>query len=248
MSVPMPLPLSLPMLPPVTVEGATHAAFWSAATIGLYLIAKALYRRWPFWWTAPLVVTPLLLFGVMLLLRASYPDYIGGTHWLISLLGPATVAFAVPIYQRHALIRQHWPVLLIGVLVGSTTAMLSAWALASLLGVDAATRLSLMPRSMSTPFAMAVSGEIGGVPNLTAVFVIVTGLFGAAVGEILLAYLPIRSALARGALFGMGAHVAGTAKAYEIGTEEGAIAGLVMVLVGLVNVLAAPCLAVLMNR
>jgi predicted murein hydrolase (TIGR00659 family) len=233
---------------PIALEGMGQAVFWSVATVGLYLAAKMLYRRWQAWFLAPLIATPILLIGVMLVLHATYPDYINGTRWLISLLGPATVAFAVPIYQRRALIREHWPVLVIGVLVGSATAMLSAWALASFLGVDDALRLSLLPRSMSTPFAMAVSGDIGGVPNLTAVFVIVTGLFGAAVGEVLLNYLPIRSALARGALFGMGAHVAGTAKAYEIGAEEGAIAGLVMVLVGLVNVLAAPVLAVLLHR
>jgi predicted murein hydrolase (TIGR00659 family) len=238
-----PLDMSLP----IAVEGIAQGVFWSAATIGLYLAAKTLYRRWPAWFLAPLIATPILLIGAMLLLHVGYPDYISGTRWLVSLLGPATVAFAVPIYQRRALIRQHWPVLVIGVFVGSATAMLTAWALASLLGVSGTLRLSLLPRSMSTPFAMAVSGDIGGVPNLTAVFVIVTGLFGAAVGEVLLTYLPIRSALARGALFGMGAHVAGTAKAYEIGTEEGAIAGLVMVLVGIVNVLAAPVLAALMN-
>lgn len=238
---------------PIAIDGASwavfwQAVFWSAATIGFYVAAKIVYRRWPFWWTAPLILTPILLIAAMSLLGVSYPDYIGGTRWLISLLGPATVAFAVPIYQRRALICRHWPVLLIGVFVGSTTAMLAAWAMAAMLGVDGTLRLSLLPRSMSTPFAMAVSGDIGGTPSLTAVFVIVTGLFGAAVGEILLGYLPIRSTLARGALFGMGAHVAGTAKAYEIGAEEGAIAGLVMVLVGLVNVLAAPVLAVVMNR
>ncbi len=133
--------------------------------------------------------------------------------------------------------------LIIGVLAGSATAMLSAWLFASALGLQGVLRLSLLPRSMSTPFAMAVSGDIGGVPDITAVFVIVTGLFGAAVGEIMLARLPIRSTLARGALLGMGAHGAGTAKAYEIGAEEGSIAGLVMVLVGVVNVLAAPLLA-----
>jgi putative effector of murein hydrolase len=100
-----------------------------------------------------------------------------------------------------------------------------------------------MPRSISTPFAMVVSGDIGGVPNLTAVFVVITGLFGAAAGQTLLRLLPLRSGLARGALFGMGAHGVGVAKAHEIGREEGSIAGLVMVLVGLTNVLAAPLIA-----
>ncbi|MBJ6132274.1 LrgB family protein [Ochrobactrum sp. Q0168] len=217
--------------------------FWSAATILLYLAAKRVYRRFPMWWLTPLAVTPLLLMGLVVALNENYRGYFGATHWLVALLGPATVAFAIPIYQQRATIRRYWPVLLAGVLVGSSSAMASAWGLAHLLGLNEAISLSLMPRSMSTPFAMTVSGDIGGTPDLTAIFVVLTGVFGAALGEMMLNWLPLRSALARGALFGMGAHGAGVAKAHQIGSEEGSIAGLVMVLVGLVNVLAAPLIA-----
>ncbi len=217
--------------------------FWSAATILLYLAAKRVYRRFPMWWLTPLVVTPLLLIALVIGLNQNYRGYFGATHWLVALLGPATVAFAVPIYQQRATIRRYWTVLLAGVVVGSSSAMASAWGLAHLLGLNEAISLSLMPRSMSTPFAMTVSGDIGGAPDLTAIFVVLTGVFGAALGEVMLNWLPIRSALARGALFGMGAHGAGVGKAHQIGSEEGSIAGLVMVLVGLVNVLAAPLIA-----
>jgi predicted murein hydrolase (TIGR00659 family) len=224
-------------------DPVAQAVFWSAATIGVYLAAKKLHRRWRRWWVAPLTATPAILMVTVWLLHTSYADYIRGTHWLVALLGPATVAFAIPIYEQRALIRSHWPVLFVSVVAGSTTAMLSAWALASMLGLGGVLRLSLLPRSMSTPFAMAVSGDIGGVPDLTALFVILTGIFGAGLGETLLTRLPIRSALARGALLGVGAHAAGTAKAHEIGREEGSVAGLVMILVGLFNLLAAPALA-----
>ena len=217
--------------------------FWSAATILLYLAAKRVYRRFPLWWLTPLAVTPLLLMALVIGLNQNYSGYFSATHWLVALLGPATVAFAIPIYQQRATIRRYWPALLAGVVVGSSSAMASAWGLAHLLGLNEAISLSLMPRSMSTPFAMTVSGDIGGTPDLTAIFVVLTGVFGAAMGEVMLNWLPIRSALARGALFGMGAHGAGVAKAHQIGSEEGSIAGLVMVLVGLVNVLAAPLIA-----
>lgn len=217
--------------------------FWSAATILLYLAAKRLYRRFPKWWLTPLGVTPLLLIALVIGLNADYSGYFNATHWLVALLGPATVAFAIPIFQQRATIRRYWLVLMVGVLVGSSVAMLSAWVLAQLLGLNEAIRLSLLPRSMSTPFAMTVSGGIGGTPDLTAIFVVLTGVFGAALGEVMLNWLPIRTALARGALFGMGAHGAGVAKAHQIGREEGSIAGLVMVLVGLVNVLAVPLIA-----
>lgn len=220
-----------------------QAAFWSAVTIGFYFLGKRIYRALPRWWASPLVTTPLLLIALTLILHEHYAEYSHQTHWLVALLGPATVAFAIPIWEQRALIRRHWPILLAGIIAGSVSAMLSAWAFSDLLGLSDSLRLSLLPRSISTPFAMIVSRDIGGVPDLTAVFVVFTGVFGAALGEIILQILPLRSAMARGALFGMGAHGAGVAKAHGIGREEGSVAGLVMVLVGLVNVLLAPVLA-----
>lgn len=223
-------------------DWVVQALVWSLLTIALYVLGKRLHRRMPRWWSSPLLVAPLLLILAAVACHVTYHDYLRGTHWLVTLLAPATVSFAVPIYEQRALICRHWLLLAIGVLVGSATAMVSSWALSSLLGLDGILRLSLVPRSLSTPFAMVVSGDIGGVPALTAVFVVITGVVGVAIGEGLLTYLPLRSALARGALLGMGAHGAGTAKAHQIDGEVGAVAGLVMVLVGLVNVLAAPLL------
>ena len=220
-----------------------QAVFWSVLTVAFFVIGKRLHRLFGRWWSSPLVLTPLVLIALALALHESYHAYIHETHWLVALLGPATVAFAIPIWEQRQLIRRRWPILMAGVVTGSLAAMTSAWVLAEWLGLNDSLTLSLMPRSISTPFAMTVSGEIGGVPDLTAVFVVITGVAGAALGEVILKVLPLRSAMARGALFGMGAHGAGVAKAHGMGREEGAVAGLVMVLVGLVNVLAAPLLA-----
>lgn len=219
-----------------------QAAFWSVLTIALYALGKALYRRKSCLLSSPLVITPLLLIMAALLFHVSYAQYIRGTHWLVALLGPVTVAFAVPIYEQRALICRHWMLLVVGVLAGSTTAVVSSWELSNLFGLNENLRLSLLPRSISTPFAMVVSDGIGGAPGLTAVFVVITGVLGAALGEGLITYLPLRSVFSRGALLGMGAHGVGTAKAHQIDQEIGAIAGLVMVLVGLFNVLATPVL------
>lgn len=217
---------------------------WSAATIGIYFAAKRVHRRWHAWWLAPLPVTSLVLGLALMLLHVPYAEYQKATHWLAALLGPATVAFAVPIYQNRGLIRRQWRVLLLAMLAGSVTAVVSGWLLASALGLPGDLRLSLLPRSISMPFAVSVSDDLGGIPELTAVFVVATGLLGALIGDLMLLYLPLRSALTRGTLLGMGAHGAGTARAYEAGPQEGSIAGLTMVLVGLLNMLLAPLLVV----
>lgn len=221
-------------------------AFWALATITAYYAAKRLYRRHPRAWASPLIVAPLALLALALLLHASYREYLRGTHWLMAMLGPVTVAFALPIHRQRELIRRHWKTLGAGVAVGSATAIGSAWLLASALHLSPQLRLSLAPRSITTPFAMAVSGEVGGVPELTAVFVILTGICGSILGQVILRVLPLRTSMARGALYGMGAHGLGVAKAREIGQEEGAIAGLVMVMAGLLNVLVAPWLIALL--
>ncbi|WP_049623242.1 LrgB family protein [Frateuria defendens] len=220
---------------------------WLAVTLAGYYALKPVYRRHPRWWTSPLLLVPLLLVVLGVIFGLNYPDYIRDTHWLVLMLGPATVAFALPIWRHRRLIRENWLPLLVGVVGGSAVAMLSCWGLASLAGLDEDVRRSLLPRSITTPLAMLVSGEVGGEPDLTALFVVITGVAGIALGELTLRFLPLRSALARGALFGVGAHGAGTAKAYSVGNEEGTVSSLAMVLAGLLNVLLAPLLARLLH-
>lgn len=214
--------------------------FWPAATLLAYLLCRTVYRRWPGWYVSPLLTTPLILLVIAAWLHASYGDYLRGSHVLMAMVGPLTVAFALPIYDQRAVIRRHWLPLSLGVMAGSLIAIGSGYGLARLLDLAPELRQSLLPRSVTMPFAMNVSGHVGGLPELTAVFVMVTGIIGAAVGDILLKLLPLRSSMARGALFGMGAHGAGVAKAREVGAEEGSVAGLVMILAGLANVAVAP--------
>ncbi|WP_197653512.1 LrgB family protein [Sulfurospirillum cavolei] len=220
---------------------------WSFVTIGLYWLSKRFHRRYKKWWTTPIIITPILLIVITLLSHTNYNVYIRGTHWLMALLGPATVAFAIPIYRRRNIIVLYWKTLSIGVVFGSILSIASAWFLASAVGIDDTIRLSLLPRSISTPFAMVISGEIGGVPELTALFVILTGIFGASFGQLALYWLPLKSKLSMGASFGLAAHVAGSSKAYELDNEVGTIAALVMVLTGIFNVLIAPLLEAVLS-
>ncbi|WP_110969654.1 LrgB family protein [Pseudomonas huaxiensis] len=220
--------------------------FWLALTLATYLGSRWLYRRTGRYLLSPLILVPAVLLAIAVPLHTAYAEYSRYTHWLMAVLGPVTVAFAVPIWQQRRLLARHWPALGLGMLMGSAASIASSWALARLLSLDSAVSLSLLPRSITTPFAMPLAQELGGVPELTAVFVMFTGVLGALFGGVLLRWLPLRTPLARGALFGVGAHGAGVSRAHEVGGEEGSVAGLVMVLTGLLNLFAAPLLSALL--
>ena len=160
--------------------------FWLALTLLAYLGSRWLYRRTGRYLLSPLILVPVLLLAVAVPLNTAYAEYSRDTHWLMSVLGPVTVAFAVPIWQQRALLVRHWPALTLGMLVGSTASIASSWGLAHLLSLDNAVSLSLVPRSITTPFAMPLARDLGGVPELTAVFVLFTGVLGAMFGGVLL--------------------------------------------------------------
>ena len=125
-----------------------------AVTLALYFANKRLYRRVHRIWLMPLVLTPLLLVVLLLLGHISYRDYMGENHWLLWLLGPATIAFAVPVYENLAIIRRHWLSLTIGVLTSTLVAVLSSVWLARLLTLPESIQRSLAVRSITTPFAI----------------------------------------------------------------------------------------------
>ena len=168
-------------------------------TVVLYGLVKVLSEKRN-WWSAPILAVPLLVIALVVLAKVPYRVYFEDTRWLTWMLGPATVAFAVPIYEHRAMIRRHWLSLSCGVLVGMPVAVFSSIWLARLLGLSDLLQRSLAPRSISTPFALATASGIGASPDLTAVFVVMTGVCGMLLGEVMLALLPLRSSLARGAL------------------------------------------------
>ncbi|MGF6769813.1 putative murein hydrolase (TIGR00659 family) [Paraburkholderia sp. GAS199] len=214
-------------------------------TVALYFASKALYARVRSPWLTPLLAVPAVLVALVVLLHIPYPVYFQDTRWLMWLLGPATVAFAVPIYEYRDLLKRHWISLTVGVTVGIVVAVGGSLALAKLLHLSPELQRSLMTRSVSTPFALAVSDKIHAPKDLTALFVIATGVCGMLFGELVLGLVPLRTRLARGALFGAAAHGVGTAKARELGNEEGVVASLTMMIAGVVMVLLAPMLGLL---
>ena len=209
-------------------------------TVAIYYLNKRLYRRWRSLLLMPLVFTPLVLVALLLSTHLPWENYIGDNHWLIWLLGPATLAFAIPVYENLGLIRRHWMSLGAGVLTAVTVAVLSSIWLARLFSLPEMVERSLAVRSITTPFALAAAKQVGGQPDLVALFVVITGVFGMAMGDFLFLRLMIKQSIAKGASLGAASHGAGTARAYQLGPEEGVVSSLVMMLAGIVTVLLAP--------
>lgn len=222
-----------------------------AVTLALYFANKKLYRRFRKLPLMPLVLTPFLLVLMLVFGHISYQNYMGETHWLLWLLGPATIAFAVPVYDNLATIRRHWLSLSAGVITATVVSITSSVWLARLFILPDTIQRSLAVRSVTTPFALAAAQPLGGQPELVALFVVVTGVFGMAVGDVLFLRLAIKAGMAKGAGFGAASHGAashgaGTARSYELGAQEGVVASLVMMLSGVVMVLIAPLVAKVM--
>jgi putative effector of murein hydrolase len=235
---------SLPHLSAAALDPAISIGCF-VLTVALYIASKRLYAYKKTLLFSPLVFVPGVLVLFVVLTGIPYSVYFRDTRWLMWLLGPATIAFAVPIYDYRDLIRRHWLSLSVGVAVGIVAGVCGSLALAKLLHLSPDLQRSLMTRSVSTPFALAVSDRIHAPKDLTALFVIATGVCGMLLGEIVLALVPLRTRLARGALFGAAAHGVGTAKAREIGSEEGVVSSLTMMIAGVAMVLIAPLLSLL---
>ena len=211
------------------------------ATVVCYTINKRLYRKYPTPLLMPILATPLVLIALLLLTHVSYPQYIAQTRWLAWLLGPTTVAFALPLYEHRAMLRKHWLSITTGVLVASCVSISTTVWFAHAFGLDEMLQKGLAVRSITTPFAIEAERVLGGPTDLAALFVVMTGITGMLLGEVLLRVLPhVRSKLATGAILGGAAHGTGVAKARQFGDVQAVVASLVMMIAGAVNVLAAP--------
>jgi len=196
----------------------------------------------------PVAIAIAIVVGILSLSGMSYERYFAGAQFVHFLLGPATVALAVPLVRQLPRLRQHWLPLTAALLAGCVTAIVSVVVVARLLGATPALIATLAPKSVTSPIAMAVAERLGGLPSLTAALVISTGIFGAIFSTWLFHGLRVRSDAARGFAMGLAAHGIGTARAFQLSPEMGAFAGLAMGLNGALTALLAPWLVPLVTR
>lgn len=213
-------------------------------TLLAYQAAFAIYRRsgnHPL--ANPVLIAVSALVAFLMLTGTRYETYFAGAQFVHFLLGPATVALAIPLYTQIRRVRAMLLPVVAGLIAGSATAALSAVAVARMLDASAATQLSLAPKSVTTPIAMGVAERIGGIPSLTAVLVIVTGILGAVGGRYVFDALRVRDPAIRGFAIGVASHGIGTARAFQVSEQSGAFAALAMGLNGALTALLLPFVA-----
>jgi len=212
-------------------------------TVCFFVLARWLYRKsGRRSWMNPVLISVLALVAILVITDTPYDVYFEGAKFVHFMLGPATVALAIPLYRQLSSLKRHPIALTVSLLIGSLTAVISAIVIAKVGGASEQALISIAPKSVTTPVAMGISESLGGLPSLTAVIVILTGIVGASMGPWLLEKLNISNSMAKGLAMGVSSHGIGTGRAIYMGDVAAAFSGLAIGLNGLATAIFLPIL------
>lgn len=218
----------------------TSAVWGTALTLAAFALGTFLHRKTKAAWCNPLLWGSIFVIIVLSGLKIPYPDYKGSSAPLTYLLFPATVSLAVPLYEQWELLKKNVLAILAGIAAGVVTSVGSILLLAWLFWLDAASAVSLLPKSVTTAIGVDVSTELGGIPALTTAVIILTGIVGNLLAVSLCKLLRITNPIARGIAIGTSSHAIGTSKALEIGQVEGAMSSLSIAVAGILTAILCP--------
>ena len=212
-------------------------------TLGTYVLAMAVKKRFKSGLVNPLLIAIVMCIAVILLLRIDYDTYNQGARYISVLLTPATVCLAVPLYMQLEKLKKNFPAIMAGILSGVLTSLGSILRMAKLFGFSLEEYITFLPKSITTAIGMSVSEELGGYVAITVTVIILTGVFGNIICELVLKVFGIRNRIAKGIAIGTASHAIGTSKAMEIGEVEGAMSSLSIVVSGILTVILASLFA-----
>jgi len=217
-----------------------HPLFGVGITLGAYQLAVVAYEKTRWVFLQPVLLSMLTVIGILLACGLTFNEYRDSVAAMTLFLGPATVALAVPLFINLRRIRQlFWPIL-ITLLIAGVVATVLGVSLAWAFGAEQVMLMSMAPKSVTSPIAMLVANQIGGIAALAAVFVMITGIIGAIIGPSLLKRGGVHHPAALGMALGLTAHAVGTARALQEGDECGAFSALAMSLMGVVTAVLLP--------
>ncbi|MBP0982356.1 MAG: LrgB family protein [Oscillospiraceae bacterium] len=221
-------------------ESAYFGVLISLAGYGLGALLKKRFKSPLF---NPLLISIILTIPMLLLLHIDYQTYYSGARYLSWLLTPATVALAVPLYEQFELLKHNAAAVIAGIIAGVLSSLGSVLGLAVLFGFSHEEYITFLPKSITTAIGMGVSEELGGIVPITAGVIIITGVLGNILGELVLKLFRIKEPVAKGIALGTSAHAIGTAKAMELGEAEGAMSSLSIAVSGIITVAGAALFA-----
>ena len=213
--------------------------FGVALTVLAYWIGVKVQKKTGLVICNSLIVAALFVVVVLVAFDIPYDAYYNGGNLVNMMLGPATACMAVTIYSKRELLKKHWLPVLIGCLAGATASIVSIYLMCRLFGMDGAMTISLLPKSVTTPIASAISESQGGIKAITVAAVCVTGIGGNLAAPYLVKLFRIKDPVAAGLGIGAASHAIGTAKALEIGEAEGAMSGLAIGICGVITAILA---------
>lgn len=185
----------------------------------------------------PTIFATILVISFLLLFSISYETYNYGAQLLTTLLLPATAILALNIYNQRNLLKKYWIPIFGGCISGALTSVISVIGLSYLLGLDTTIKLSLIPKSITTAIALDVSNSIGGIPSITAISVVITGMIGAMFAPLFIKIFKIDNEIAQGCAIGTSSHALGTTKAIELGEIHAAISSVSIIITGITTVI-----------
>ncbi len=214
-------------------------SLFAGVTISLlaYLAGTLLKKKFKLGFLNPLLISIVITIIVLVVSGVDYDTYNAGAQYLSWFLTPATVCLAIPLYEQWELLKHHWRAVFLGILAGVFTSMGTVCVLAWLMGLSHEEYVTLLPKSITTAIGMGLSEELGGYVTITVAVIVVTGVLGNIMGEVICKIFRITDPIAKGLAFGASSHAIGTAKAMEIGEIEGAMSSLAIAVTGLLTVL-----------
>ena len=219
------------------------ANFGAVLTIATFLLGRIIHKKTKFFLFSPLLVSITLCILTLLIVKIPYEKYLTGASWIGFFLTPSTVCLAVPLYEQFEKLKQNWYAILGGIICGVISNLLFIFLMSLFFKIGHTEYVSLLPKSLTTAIALALTDEFHGFVPVTVMMVIITGNIGNLFAPQLCRLFRIKDPVAKGVAIGTSSHALGTAKAIEMGDIEGAMSGLSIAVTGLLTAVFAPFFA-----
>ena len=219
------------------INSVFFGALLSLAGYELGLILKKKFKLAIF---NPLLIASVSVIAVLFLMDIDYESYNEGGKYLSYLLTPATVSLAVPLYEQLELLKKNLKAVAAGIISGVIASVFGVFALCKLFGMNHQQYVTLLPKSITTAIGMGVSEELGGIVTITVAVIVITGVLGNVIADLVYKIFSIEEPVAKGLALGTASHAIGTAKAMELGMTEGAMSSLAIAVAGLLTAVLAP--------